>query len=268
MKTPFLTVLYCTLALAGFASATDVRAEDEVQKIAVCPDGGYESGCKQEDVDAAISLADDFLITLPRRCLYLTDARCWVVASGTFASMERGGPVVWQHLELMPSDGPVVEMIIMAENATGNGYRLVLSAQTEGYFTPPDLIENKDQGVVFHVPGRMGGTGFGNADILLVRTKQEWHRVDLDAWFGQVNSLLPDGFEIRQGVRFDFREMFASSPVWRADDGNCCGSGGTVFIDFTVVDWKLSVGRLAFNQSSPVGSTVYVSGPAPEDALK
>ncbi|MFZ1741713.1 MAG: hypothetical protein WAT93_02605 [Pontixanthobacter sp.] len=264
MKISLLTVLVCILALAGIVPKTEIHAEDEVQEISACPDGGYESGCLQKDVDAAITLADDYVVTLSRRCLYLTEARCWVVASGTFASMERGGPVIWQHMELAPKDGPAVEMIVMAENATGNGYRLVLAEQTEGYFTPPDLVENSDQGVVFHIPGRMGGTGFGNADVLLVRTKQQWHRVNLDEWFDQVNALLPDGFEIRQGVRFDFREMFAYSPVWRPEDGQCCGSGGTVFIDFRVKEWKLAVDRLAFNPSTPTGKTVYIDGPGSE----
>ena len=251
------------IILAFFSLPTDASAQAMPDKtagtalpIGVCPDGKYESGCSQADMEKAVNLANDYLITLRSRCLYQSEARCWVISSGSFASMERGGPIIWQHMQLMPADGPVHEMIVIAEGMSGADMKLVTARQVWGYYIPPDMVENSDDGVVFHIAGNVGGKG--NADIVLVRTKEKWIKIDMDRWFDQVNAMLPTGFEIRQSEKIDLRELFGSSPVWRESDGECCTSGGTVKIDYLVRDGVLMVSRLAFDEAKPVGQTQYI----------
>lgn len=149
---------------------------------------------------------------------------------------------------------------MMARDGTG-GTRDVAAATK--YFgnacSPPDIVQNSDDGVLIHVPGVTGGNGAGNADVLVLRTRSGWKKPDMELWFDEVNRLLPGGFEIRSGVDFNFREMHASSPVWRKGDGNCCGTGGTVQIDFVLADdTGLAVERIAFDQMTPVGRTIYI----------
>lgn len=262
-------------ALLGlFASSCLVFAspaaahEDEgewTDPIAVCPDGGYESGCSQEDVDRAVSLSNDYLMTLRNRCLYQTKARCWVLASGHFNAMERGGPVSWQHVTLQPLDGPSTEMMILIEGASQESVTLVAAKQVFGYFGSPEMVENSDEGVLIHVAGRRGGSGSGNSDFLLLREKSGWSDIAMDAWMDQANKALPSGFDLRQGVQFNFREMFVSSPVWREDDGNCCATGGRALIDLAISDGTLTVENLTFQETRPAGaSDVTTASESPE----
>ena len=210
-------------------------------------------------MEKAIALANDYLITLRSRCLYQSEARCSVISSGSFASMERGGPMIWQHMQLSPKDGPAHDMIVVAEGLSGEDIKLVSAHQVWGNFSSPDMIENSDDGVLFHIPGRVGGKG--NADILLFRTKEKWTEIDMDRWFDQVNAMLPKGFQIQAAVDFNFREMHASSPVWREGDGECCANGGSVQIDYSIKDGVLIVARLAFDETKPVINTQYIDAP-------
>lgn len=259
-----LAILLAALPLTAQAeTAPNAPSLSEEESVAVCPDGGFEGGCSQADVDRAITLAPDFLMTLRSRCLYQTAARCWPIANGTIGAMERGGPLLWQHMLLAPSDGPATEMIVLLEARSAGAPQLIAAEQVAGYFGAPNMVQNSDEGVLIHVPGRFGGSGAGNADLLLLRTKEGWSRIALEGWFDDVNHLLPDGFEIRQGVAFDFREMFAVSPVWRAGDGNCCGTGGTVKIDFSIDANRLAVRGIGFDQTQPVGRTQYIERAQP-----
>lgn len=249
------------LAAAGAVQSEPDDAEADLPIVSVCPDGAYESGCSVSELEAAISVSPAALTLLSKQCLFESEARCWVQASGTISSLERGGPVVWQHMLLSPIDGPAVQMVVLLELGGTPAPTLVAAAQTEGWFSPPDTVENSDEGVLIHVPGVTGGTGAGNADILVLRTRSGWTKPDMESWFDEVNRLLPEGFEIRSGVHFNFREMHASSPVWRESDGNCCATGGTVQIDFALANANtLSVDRIAFDEMRPVGRTIYIDG--------
>jgi hypothetical protein len=236
-----------------------IEAEGGPPNVSVCPNGVYESGCSVVEMEGAIALTPDAMMLLSKQCLFESEARCWVQASGTMSSLERGGPVVWQLMLLSPIDGPAVQMIALLELGGAPASTLIAAAQTEGWFSPPDMVQNSDDGVLIHVPGVTGGTGAGNADVLVLRTRSGWTKPDMEAWPDLVNAMLPDGFEVRGGVDFNFREMHASSPVWRTGDGNCCASGGTVQIDFVLTDGKaLAVERIAFDEMKPVGQTIYI----------
>ena len=234
-------------------------AETGSPVVSVCPNGVYESGCSVKEMEAAIARSPDAMMLLAKQCLFDTKARCWVQASGTISSLERGGPVVWQLMLLSPIDGPAVQMIALLELGSTPTQTLVAAAQTEGWFSPPDIVQNTDDGVLIHVPGVTGGNGAGNADVLVLRTRSGWRRPGMESWFDQVNAMLPDGFEIRSRVNFNFRAMHGSSPVWRTGDGNCCATGGTVQIDFALADGNvLTAERIAFDEMRPVGRTIYI----------
>lgn len=255
----FIGVLGMAAIPAAAADPDAIEAEGGPPIVSVCPDGVYESGCSVAEMEAAIARTPDAMLLLSRQCLFVSEARCWVQASGTMSSLERGGPVVWQLMLLSPIDGPAVQMIALLELGGIPDPMLVAAAQTEGWFSPPDIVQNSDDGVLIHVPGVTGGTGAGNADVLVLRTRSGWTRPEMQAWFEDVNRLLPDGFEIRGGAYFNFREMHASSPVWRTDDGNCCATGGTIQIDFVLTNGKaLAVERIAFDEMKPAGQTIYI----------
>ena len=256
-----MTGLVLALNFANPVSAKDRQdaAPAPTETVTVCPDGGYESRCTFAQMEKAISLTSNAVLLLTKQCLYQTEARCWVKASGTISNMERGGPVIWQHMLLAPNDGPPTEMIILFELDGKPVPRLVAAAQTEGWFLAPDVVANSDDGVLIHVLGRTGGNGAGNADLLVRRTKTGWSHISLSSWFDEVNVMLPAGFELQNGVNFNFRDMHASSPVWRSGDGHCCPTGGTVQIDFAInTADQLVVAGLAFDETKPVAPTIYL----------
>lgn len=252
-------------AAAAQPAPDTAEVETGPPTVSVCPDGAYESGCSVAEMEAAIARTPEAMVLLSRQCLFETKARCWVQASGTMSNLERGGPVVWQLMLLSPIDGPAVQMIVLFELGGTHAPALVAAAQTEGWFGPPDIVQNSDDGVLIHVPGVTGGNGAGNADLLVLRKRSGWAKPDMESWFDQVNAMLPDGFEIRSRVNFNFREMHASSPVWRTGDGNCCATGGTIQIDFALAEGSgLTVGRIAFDEMKPVGQTKYIEGKGPD----
>lgn len=87
------------------------------------------------------------------------------------------------------------------------------------------------------VPGIRAGSGSGNADVLFRWDLPDTRRltqIDTWSWRDSLDGMLPEGLEIWQGVRFDWSNMVAFTPLWQAGDGNCCASGGTAILDFEI----------------------------------
>lgn len=119
----------------------------------------------------------------------------------------------------------------------------------DGYrFEPPRLAAEE---TLLHIAGVTAGTGAYNADRLYVfgdtgaaAYREDWTRIDIESWRDNITPLLPEGLEIWKGVDFDFDDWFygalnARTPLWRADDGNCCPSGGWATIHFEIEDNSL-----------------------------
>jgi hypothetical protein len=87
------------------------------------------------------------------------------------------------------------------------------------------------------VPGIRAGSGSGNADVLFRWTPHaspELAQIDTWSWRDSLDEKLPEGLEILQGVRFDWPNMMAFTPLWQDGDGNCCGTGGTAILSFDI----------------------------------
>lgn len=92
------------------------------------------------------------------------------------------------------------------------------------------------------VPGIRAGSGSGNADVLFRWTPHaspELVQIDTWSWRDSLDEKLPEGLEIWQGVRFDWPNMMAFTPLWQDGDGNCCGTGGTAILSFDIEGDKL-----------------------------
>jgi hypothetical protein len=112
------------------------------------------------------------------------------------------------------------------------------------------------EGSMLHIAGYSGGTGAYNTDRLYVwedggtpASGNDWTRIDIESWRDNIDTLLPKGLEIWKGVDFDFSDFFygeltARTPLWRADDANCCPSGGWAFITFEIDQQRLVATRI------------------------
>jgi hypothetical protein len=150
-----------------------------------------------------------------------------------------------------------------AENGISGGF--VLLRYLEGSWTLFDsgfdaarfeAPRLSPEGSMLHIAGYSGGTGAYNADRLYVwedentpASANDWTQIDIESWRENIDSLLPEGLEIWKGVDFDFSDFFygeltARTPLWHADDANCCPSGGWAFITFEIDQHRLVATRL------------------------
>ena len=111
----------------------------------------------------------------------------------------------------------------------------------EGYrYEAPTLLMVEGKMYVA-VPGRMQGTGNGNADALF-RWQPDAARplvqIDNWSWREQLAEQLPTGLEVWKGVdyRYADSEIRAWTKLWQPNDGNCCPSGGEAMLSFEIRD--------------------------------
>jgi hypothetical protein len=159
------------------------------------------------------------------------DQGCRVSASGILWGKD-GQSIYWQIMEgASGADGVGAGIVLWA--GSGFGTAKLIGWSFDGVvYEPPRLT----QGGMIWVPGRVAGTGDGNADLLFQwdDASKSWQDIELDSWRDALPGKLPKGFGIWKGVDYDFEGMGATSKLWRDKDANCCPSGGEARLDFTI----------------------------------
>jgi len=116
-------------------------------------------------------------------------------------------------------------------------------------FDAPILLTGPDfRGAAFiAVPGIHAGSGSGNADALFrwdFPDSRRLTQIDTWSWRDDLSERLPTGLEVWQGVRFDWNNMMAVTPLWQDGDGACCGTAGTAILSFEIEGDRLVLGRI------------------------
>ncbi|QDX25840.1 hypothetical protein FPZ54_07255 [Sphingomonas suaedae] len=164
------------------------------------------------------------------------DQRCRVTSSGILWS-KTGQSIYWQMMDGASSEDGVGAGIVLWAGS-GFGTAKLIGWSFDGvFFEPPRLTQD---GMIW-VPGRVMGTGNGNADLLFEwdEASKSWQDIELESWRDSLGSKLPKGFGIWKGVDYDFEGLGAASKLWRESDANCCPSGGDALLDFAIRDRKL-----------------------------
>lgn len=246
-----IVLVAMTATISALAQPAEREVPDEYPEYEfVCPDGGYQSGCDASDIERATDVESARPSDFGEGCLYRTDADCSVIANGRITRFSDGPDLYWQLLSLQPNDGPHAEMLVLAEMHDAFAY-LLFAKQVEGYFDPPVAARDGDGRFLLHVPAR--NRGLGNEDLVLFTSGEGWNWTSALQIMSEVDRLLPDGFAIASPVAFDFREGSAFALARRDDDPGCCATGGTVLLDFEQSDHSLSVTRVRFIETMPVG---------------
>jgi hypothetical protein len=97
------------------------------------------------------------------------------------------------------------------------------------------------------VPGIHAGSGGGNADALFrwdFADSRRLTQIDTWSWWDDLAGRLPEGLEVWQGVRFDWPNMMAVTPLWQDGDGNCCGTAGTAILSFEIEGDRLLLANI------------------------
>ncbi|KRA46194.1 hypothetical protein [Devosia sp. Root635] len=187
------------------------------------------------------SLDFDCLQTILRNCEVLT-AGYVNVDSGEY----EGAPMLaWQTQSGFTHDDGVLGGFVLFQFGD-DGWELLDSGFDGARFQLPAANEDG----LLHIPGYSGGTGAYNVDRLYqwgdtggALYREAWHTIDMRSWLGDIGTMLPPGLEIWKGVDYDFENpwsgLVARTALWRADDGNCCPTGGSAVITFDIVDHAL-----------------------------
>lgn len=246
------------LALVLAAAATPILS---------CPGGTIEIPCTTAEVTAKIALTRARVGSIAQRCLYDFGGQCSVEASGRINTADRGTTLLWQKMLLAPRDGAQTRMLVLVSQDKAGKASLAGFAESSGSIGTPDLVVDNDKRRLVHVGGTLAGSGGGNADALFVSdaATAKWRRVDLSDWSEQGGKLLPTGYWLRGPAQFAFDEMFASAPVAREGDGECCPRGGNALFDLDIQDDRLVLTRLRFQPMQPLGRDIEVTAGILED---
>lgn len=120
-------------------------------------------------------------------------------------------------------------------------------------FDAPVLLE-ADGATYIAVPGVHAGSGSGNADLLFRWDAPDNRRliqIDTWSWRDSLDDALPTGLELWRGVRFDWPNMMAVTPLWQAGDGHCCGTGGTAILSFAIEGERLVLSDVSVRDLRP-----------------
>lgn len=122
-------------------------------------------------------------------------------------------------------------------------------------FEAPVLLTGPefDGAVYIAVPGVRAGSGAGDADLLFrwdAPDTRQLTQIDTWSWRDDLEDRLPPGLEIWQGLRFDWPEMLAFTPLWQPGDGACCGTGGTAILSFEIEGDKLVLSHVTVRDAA------------------
>lgn len=182
---------------------------------------------------------------IEHRCLGAALQGCRVVGAGVALGEDGRTRVHWQIQQgFTEADGVRSGIVLLAEAA--GGLRL-LGWSFEGHgYEAPRLLANEG-GTLLHVRGMAGGMGRANGDLLFRQGPRGWEEIETESWKSALPGRLPPGLELRQAVTYDFAEMSAEARLARAEDANCCPSGGGAMLDFRIEGQALVLAGVALD---------------------
>ena len=189
--------------------------------------------------DVAARAARPTFAELTRTCVPMALMGCDVYQGG-FLSDGDGQVLYWQLQEGATEENGITGAIVFLV-PDGQRLRPVAWAVDAARYATPVLIAEEDS---FYIAtsGISAGSGSGNMDAIFRWTPgaaQPMTEVDDWSWRETLQSQLPQGLEVWQGVTWNWDNMLALTPLWRDSDGNCCASGGSAILDFEFANDRL-----------------------------
>lgn len=172
---------------------------------------------------------------------------CRVPMSGTLRDAD-GTRILWQ-LQSGSSEEDGIGMGVMLWDAKDNAEPRLIGWTFEGVYMETPRYDPERS--LLWVPGRMVGTGEGNADILYQRRGGKWVEIDLGSWQADLSRRLPKGLSVTHGVEYDLTSLSASTDLWKDSDANCCATGGRANLDFVIVGDTLKLKGISAQLGGP-----------------
>jgi len=169
-----------------------------------------------------------------RECVDLGLTGCGT-SMGGYMNGPDGARLHWQlQGGATDEDGVRGGVLFMAEGA--EGLKPIAWAADAAVYDTPRLVGGEQTYIV--VPGVLAGSGGGRADAVFRWSGSDGAprltEVDVWSWRDDLARRLPAGLAVWQGVRIDYDQLSARTPLWRPNDGNCCPTGGAARLDFSL----------------------------------
>ena len=168
------------------------------------------------------------------------------------AGVVRDGPVtiLWR-IETGASEIDGVGSGILLWDASGPGKPRLVGWTYEGVDMKPPQF-NAERGLLL-APGRMTGTGEGNADILFQKRGDRWVEIDMGGWRDALGKRLPDGVDSWKGVDYYFLgdAIGADTELWKPSDANCCATAGRANLGFRIEGDRLVLDTISAQLGGP-----------------
>jgi hypothetical protein len=115
------------------------------------------------------------------------------------------------------------------------------------YFVKPEILQN-GAGLLLVLPITVDGTGHGNQSEYYLREAGGWAPIEAETWLSELRTRIPAGLEIWKGVWPDLRTMRAEARLYRADDANCCPTGGIARIRLAIRSKQLMIDSVVIDK--------------------
>ena len=167
---------------------------------------------------------------------------------GGWLTAPSGEVLYWQIQKGSTDEGGTMEAVVLFQPGADGALRPI-GWTRGGFYQPPVLIQDGENASLHvAVSGVFPGTGARNADLLYRWTpsaERPLSEIDTVSWRDGLAARLPVGLEVWKGVEMDYANLRASSPLWQASDANCCASGGSVWLNFSIGEDRLVLDNVA-----------------------
>jgi hypothetical protein len=167
---------------------------------------------------------------LPEYAEAIVERPCQLAKFGAIGKIEGHSFDYARYAFTTEGGGSMGARVLIFERVGNDQLRILFVPENiGGPFADPKLIKSP-QGTLLLLPGFDTGTGNFNRERLYVWRKTEWRLVDTTSWLDTLAKRLPKGLSAQKGIYPDYARMTASTPLWRADDGNASPNGGRASI--------------------------------------
>jgi hypothetical protein len=199
--------------------------------------------------------------TLETRCLGAVLRDCRVTGAGVAIAEDGRTRVLWQtQTGFTERDGIRAGIVLLG--AVRGGWRPI-GWSFEGHGVLPPRLSVHDGVTLLHAPGRGGGSGARNTDLLYRRDgRGAWTEVEMESWRAAAAPRLPPGTAIWQALDYDMTELLAIGRLAKETDPNCCPSGGGVAFSLRLDGTRLALDEVLLDTVAQAQRTAPESCPA------
>jgi len=188
-----------------------------------------------DPAESVVQVADARASCLAAFAEPIAGAPCKLAGFGEIGTLDGHSFAYALYAFRTPEGSSMGARAVVFEHLDADRLRILFAPENDGGpFDTPKLIRTQ-AGILLHIPGFETGTGNFNSERLYIWRKPEWRLVDTTTWLDTLAQKLPKGLGAGKGIYPDYRNMTATTSLWREGDSNAAPTGGSAAIG---LGWK------------------------------